>query len=182
MACVARRFHPRRAGRGIALLLVMLGMTACAAAQDPPTPTPPPAGSCALGLAADIGDEEAIRALLQAEGEQVVAQEIELLMALWAEESFIADAKNTPDSPDDDQRWIDKDAIRHRYVRTVFPGAPAAIQPADLETVLDGERAVVRATTQVGSEVAPAGDRWTLIKRNGCWYLESLTYNLEESN
>jgi hypothetical protein len=137
----------------------------------------PAGGSCSLETG--TSDDEAIRALLAAEGDLVVRQEITPLMALWAEESQVADAKNTPDDPADDQLWEGKDAIRHRYVRTVFPGAPAAVQPADLEIQIEGDRATVRATTQIGAEVSPAGDRWTLVKVDGCWYLAGLTYNLE---
>jgi hypothetical protein len=43
----------------------------------------------------------------------------------------------------------------------------------------DGDRATVTATTRIGSEVAPAGDRWVLIEHSGCWQIASLTYNLE---
>jgi hypothetical protein len=116
--------------------------------------------------------------MLRAEGQLVVDQQIEPLMALWADGSSITDAKNSPDAADD-QNWQDKDAIRHRYVRTVFPGAPAQASPADLQTTIAGDRATVMATTSIGSEVSPAGDRWTLVKRDGCWLLENLTYNLE---
>jgi hypothetical protein len=136
------------------------------------------AGSCTLGLPAGVSDEEAIAAVLRAEGQLVVNQQIEPLMVLWADGSSITDAKNSPDAADD-QNWQAKDAIRHRYVRTVFPGAPAQASPADLQTTIAGDRATVVATTTIGSEVSPAGDRWTLVKRDGCWLLENLTYNLE---
>lgn len=139
----------------------------------------PVAGSCTLGLPAGAGDEEAITAVIRAEGQLVVEQQIDALMALWADGASITNAKNTPGAAEDDQFWRDKDAIRHRYVRTVFPGAPSQATPADLQTALDGDRATVIATTQIGSEVSPAGDRWTLIKRGSCWLLENLTYNLE---
>jgi hypothetical protein len=124
-------------------------------------------------------DEDAIRALLAAEGEFVVAQNIDALMQLWAEDSRIADAKNTPDNGDDDQVWEGKDAIRHRYVRTVFPGAPAVVDHGDERITIDGDQAQVESTTTIGSEVAPAGDRWEMVRQNNCWYLASLTYNLE---
>jgi len=135
-------------------------------------------GSCDLDPA-PAGDEAAIRAVIEAEGHYVVTQQIDALMALWTESAFVANAKNTPDTADDDQFWREKDAIRHRYVRTVFPGAPAAAAPADLEIRIDGNRAEVTATTRIGAEVAPAGDRWVLAKSGQCWFLESLTYNLE---
>ncbi len=164
------------------LLVIAVVMTGCRAASPPPGPTPtptPPVGSCSLGLTGGVSDEEAIRAVLAAEGELVVTQDIEPLMQLWIEEGIVTDAGNTPERTDDDQRWIAKDAIRHRYVRTVFPGAPSAVQPADLDMTIDGDAATVRATTHIGDEVAPAGDRWELEKRDGCWVIKSLTYNLE---
>jgi hypothetical protein len=137
------------------------------------------AGSCTLPLPPDASDEEAIRALLAAEGELVVKQEIAPLMELWADGGFVSDAKNTPADPDDDQYWLDKDAIRHRYVRTVFPGAPQQVTPADLVIEFEAGRAVVTSTTRIGDEVSPAGDRWVLVRQGRCWLIESLTYNLE---
>jgi hypothetical protein len=140
---------------------------------------PAHAGSCTLSLPAGVNDAEAIRALLIAEGELVVKQEIAPLMDLWVEGAFVANAKNTPHVQEDDQYWLDKDAIRHRYVRTVFPGDPQQATPADLTITLETDRAVVTATTRIGNEVSPAGDRWVLVKVGECWLIESLTYNLE---
>lgn len=162
----------------VGLLLALALLAGCTPASAPGTAAPL-AGSCTLALPGG-GDEEAIRALIRAEGELVVAQRIDDLMALWAEGATITDAKNTPQDGEDDQYWRDKDAIRHRYVRTVFPGAPAQAAPADLAIRFAGpERAVVMATTQIGGEVSPAGDRWSVVRRGGCWLLENLTYNLE---
>jgi hypothetical protein len=160
--------------QGVVALLgcVVLLLAACAQPG-------PPAGSCTLNLATGADDRTAVTAVLRAEGEFVASQQIEALMALWAEGAAVVDAKNTPDNPADDQHWRDKDAIRHRYVRTVFPGAPASAVPADLLITLEGDRATVRATTQIGGEVSPGGDRWTLTRYGGCWLIESLTYNLE---
>ncbi|MCX6045770.1 MAG: nuclear transport factor 2 family protein [Chloroflexi bacterium] len=138
-----------------------------------------PAGSCLLHLDANTSDQQAIRAVLNAEGELVVKQDINQLMALWADGAFVADANNTPTNRDDDEFWRNKDAIRHRYVRIVFPGAPSAATPADLTIQTMDDRAVVTATTQIGSEISPAGDRWELVKTDNCWLLKSLTFNLE---
>ena len=113
-----------------------------------------------------------------AEGEFTVQQEINALMLLWTEGGRVVDAKHTV-KDDDDQFWVDKDAIRHRYVRIVFPGAPPSVEPADMNIQIQDSRAVVQSTTQIGLEVSPAGDRWELTKIDGCWHLQQLTYNLE---
>jgi len=162
---------------GAVIGFCMVLTTSCIASAEPPIL--PPHGSCSLPLPATASDEEAIRAILTAEGELVVAQNIDALMKLWREGAKITDAKNTPDDPQDDQAWLDKDAIRHRYVRTVFPGAPAQATPKDLQLQLMDDRAIVAATTQIGGEISPAGDRWTLVKDQNCWAIQSLTYNLE---
>lgn len=138
-----------------------------------------PPGSCGL-LDGNEDVADAIRRVLQAEGELVVAQDIDPLMALWDADATITDAKYTPSDQSDDQVWNGRDAIRHRYVRIVFPGAPGEAQPADLQTSITDNSAVVTATTQIGTEVSPQGDRWELINVDGCWLLNSLTYNMEE--
>lgn len=137
-------------------------------------------GSCGLFAEGETpSDEDAVRRVLTAEGELVVSQNISALMSLWSDESQIVDAKNTADDTSDDQVWNGKDAIRNRYVRVVFPGAPDAVQPSDLQIELLEGSAIVTATTQIGNEISPRGDRWQLIQHDGCWLLESLTYNLE---
>lgn len=143
--------------------------------------TAPPAtvGSCGLALAAGTSNDDAIRAVIEAEGRLVVTQEIDALMALWVEDAYVANAKNTPDDDADDQFWHGQDAIRHRYVRTVFPGAPVTAASPELDIRIEDGRATVTATTRIGSEVAPAGDRWVLVNQDNCWQIESLTYNLE---
>ncbi len=160
-----------------ALLGFMLLTASCVAPAEPPIY--PTQGSCSLALPPTTSDENAIRAILTAEGELVVAQNIDALMKLWGEGAKITDAKNTPDDPQDDQAWLDKDAIRHRYVRTVFPGAPTQATPKDLQVQILGDHAIVTATTQIGGEISPAGDRWALRKDKDCWEIQSLTYNLE---
>jgi len=164
----------------IAAALLAIALAACTApaAQEAP-PNAATHGSCALDLAAGASDDEAIRAVLLAEGEMVVKQDIDALMLLWVDDGRVVDAKNTPDDDADNQNWEGKDAIRHRYVRTVFPGAPEQVQPSDLDIAVDGDQATVIATTHIGSEVSPAGDRWELTRVDGCWMIRSLTYNLE---
>ena len=162
------------------VVLVILGLWVTVSCTAPSAQVVQPAiGSCTLQVAATASDEEAINAVLMAEGRLVVEQNIEGLMNLWRDGSEVVDAKNTPADSADDQRWLDKDAIRNRYVRIVFPGAPTQADPKDLQIQLAGDQAIITATTQIGNEVSPAGDRWVLIKQNQCWTIQSLTYNLE---
>ncbi|MEZ4860516.1 MAG: hypothetical protein R3C14_04390 [Caldilineaceae bacterium] len=158
----------------LALSLLLAGCSSVITPQALPR-----TGSCTLGIDPTAPATTHIEAVLKAEGDFVVKQKIDDLMALWSEGAYVVNAKNTPNDPTDDQSWLDKDAIRHRYVRTVFPGAPSKADPADLQIVIEGDHATITATTQIGNEVSPAGDRWTLGLHNGCWEIESLTYNLE---
>ena len=136
--------------------------------KAPPTATPIPAN-----------DEEAVAQLIYAEGEGVVQQDIDRLMDIWADDGEIVDATNTPDDDSDDARWQGKDAIRQRYVNLVFPSAPMQAEAGDLQVTIEGSKATVVSTTNIGDEVSPSGDRWNLEKRNGRWYIVTLTYNLE---
>jgi hypothetical protein len=136
-------------------------------------------GSCSLGLPETVSDEEAIMALLNAEGAYVVQQDIVALMRLWMPAGRISDAKHTPSDPADDQTWQGMDAIRHRYVHWVFPGAPGLAQPTNLVISIAGEKAVVTSTTRIGAEISPVGDRWQLVKVGGCWMIQELVFNLE---
>jgi ketosteroid isomerase-like protein len=135
----------------------------------PRTPTPQPATA-----------EEAVRRLIEAEGAAVVSQDIGALMDLWTEDATITDAKHTPDNASDDAIWRGKDAIRARYVTLVFPGNPQAGGAVDIQATVEGDRASATSTTRLGNEIEPGGDRWTFVKREGRWWISSLTYNLEQ--
>ncbi len=171
----------RKLGLGL-ILVVLTGLVAgCGGAvapaplpvvnlptKAPPTVTPVPAN-----------DEDAVTQLVRAEGEGVVQQDIDRLMDIWAADGQIVDANHTPDNTADDAKWIGRDAIRQRYVNLVFPSAPMKAEAGDLRVTLDATKATVTATTNIGDEVSPSGDKWTLEKRDGRWYITSLTYNLE---
>jgi hypothetical protein len=161
------------------LLLLTLVFAGCGAVQPTPglgsrpttpprTPTPQPASA-----------EEAIRQLIISEGRGVVSQDIAGLMDLWAPDGVIADAKHTPDDPNDDARWSGRDAIRERYVVLVFPGNPLSAGALDITLDIQGDEATAISTTVIGNEVAPGGDRWTFVKKDGRWWITGLTYNLE---
>ncbi len=160
------------------LFLVVSLLAACGRSETParpPTPTPVPRTPTPVPAT----DEEAIRQLLDAEAEAVVAQDIDRLQEIWAEDAQIVDANHTPDQPDDDARWEGWDAIRERYVVVVFPGNPQMVAHPIVEMKITGDTAVVTTTTQIGAETAVAGDRWTFARRGGRWVITSLTYNLE---
>jgi ketosteroid isomerase-like protein len=163
-----------------AALLILIAAASCGAPPagstlgDRPTPiprapTPQPAT-----------DEEAVRRLIEAEGAIMVAQDIAALMDLWAEDAVITDAKHTPGDAGDDATWRGRDAIRARYVTLVFPGNPQSGGAVDVVVTIEGDRATARSTTRIGDELAPGGDQWSFAKRDGRWWIESLTYNLEK--
>lgn len=134
----------------------------------PPTTTPVPGN-----------DQEAVLQLIRAEGEGVVQQDIDRLLDIWASDGQVVDANHTADNAADDAKWIGRDALRQRYVNLVFPSAPMQAQAGDLQVSVQGDKATVGSTTNIGDEVSPGGDEWTLQKSNGRWYITSLTYNLE---
>jgi len=158
-------------------LFVLILLSACRPASDstlrrpspkPTTPTTQPAS-----------DEEAILSLIRAENEAVVAQDIERLATLWAEDALVRDAHHTADDESDDAVWRGIDAVLDRYVVLVFPGNSQFAEPGDVRISMQGDQAQAQSTTQIGDEISPDGDLWTLTRVDGHWRLQSLTYNLE---
>jgi ketosteroid isomerase-like protein len=160
-------------------LLVFTALSGCS------TPAPSAGSESRSATAASTStpqpasDEEAIRQLILLEGRGVVRQDITGLMNLWASDAVITDAKHTPSNLDDDAHWRGRDAIRSRYVVLVFPGNPQTAGARDIVITVEGDKATATSTTVIGSEVSPGGDRWTFVKRDGRWWIASLTYNLE---
>lgn len=155
-------------------------LTACTPSQKQTfTPTPPSLiGSCTIAESFST-DEDAISALLNTEGQFVAEKNIDTLMELWIMDGVVSDAVHTPNDPTDDHHWRGEDAIRQRYVYRVFAGAPAVAHPKTFEITISADSAVVTGTTRIGDEVSPEGDRWTVRRQNGCWVIQSLTYNRE---
>jgi hypothetical protein len=154
-------------------------LAACGAPATSPSLASRPTTLVRTPTSQPATDEEAIHQLILLEGQGVVSQDIGGLMNLWAPEAVIADAKHTPDNPNDDARWRGRDAIRERYVVLVFPGNPSLDTPADVKIVIDGDKATATSTTQIGAETSPGGDRWDFVKRDDRWWITGLTYNLE---
>ena len=163
----------------LTVLIAILFLAACGPAPTPTTALSPAAPPRVATLA-PASDEEAILQLLTAEGEALVAADIDRLMGLWAEDAVVRDARHTPDDPSDDWVWEGRDAIRQRYVNLVLPGNPQEAGAVDVNLTIEGDRATAISTTRIGSEVSPGGDRWTFRRINGTWKIESLTYNLEQ--
>jgi ketosteroid isomerase-like protein len=163
---------------------ILLGLVAFAACGAPAltsrsTAEEKPAASARTPTRQPASDEEAVQQLVESEGLAVVAKDVAGLMDLWSPDAVVVDAKHTPEQPDDDARWRGRDAIRERYVALVFAGNPQTAGAQDLQITFHGDRATALSTTAIGSEVSPGGDRWTLVKRDGRWWIEGLTYNLE---
>ena len=153
---------------GVGCTRATLPPTAASPTEMLRTPTPVPAT-----------DEAAILELLAAEGKAVVQLDIERLMNIWAEDGVVVDARHTPEDASDDLTWRGRDAIYQRYVTVVFPGNPMTAGGIDAQVTIEGDRAEALATTRIGSELEPGGDRWTFARRGGRWLIASLTYNLE---
>lgn len=171
----------RQLGIGLLLAVFAVLLVSCGGSA-PPTPLPVvklPTKAPPTVTPMPANDEEAVAQLIHAEGEGVVQQDIDRLMDIWADDGEVVDARNTPDDDSDDSGWKGKDAVRQRYVNLVFPSAPMQAQAADLQVTVEDSEAVVISTTNIGDEVSPSGDRWNLEKRNGRWYIVTLTYNLE---
>ena len=166
-------------------LLIVIGalaaaaLAACASATPTSSLGPRPTAVSHTPTPQPATDEEAIRQLVVLEGQDVVAQDINGLMDLWAPDAVVTDAKHTPDNPDDDAHWRGRDAIRDRYVVLVLPGNPGINSPVDIQITIDGDKATATSTTHIGDETSPGGDRWEFVKRDGRWWIMGLTYNLE---
>lgn len=160
--------------QNIALILMGVIVFVLVGCSSPP----PKIGSCAL--ADNISDDTLkIESLLSAEGTFVAQKDTAALMNLWAANGVVADAMHTPNDASDDRFWRGADAIRQRYVYLVFPNAPADSPAKDYAINIEGEHATVTGTTRIGDEVSFGGDRWELKNDNGCWVIQSLTFNLE---
>jgi hypothetical protein len=169
-----------RATLRLALLLLLIqGLWACSAPPPPSTLGAKPTVPVRTPTMQPATAEEAIRQLIASEGQDVVQQDVEGLMNLWAVDAVVTDAKHTPDEPSDDAHWQGRDAIRDRYVVLVFPGNPGVAAPKDIKLSVTGDRASATGTTVIGKEVSPGGDRWEFAKRDGRWWITGLTYNLE---
>ena len=155
-----------------ALLAVSVG---CA---EPPTPPPPIRASITrTPTPVPSTDEEAIKQLINAEGEAVVQQDIDRLQGMWASDGVVTDANRSPDNASDDKTWKSWQAIRDRYVNIVFPSNPAFAEHPNIRITITGDTASAISDTKIGVTNVKDNDKWTFRKITGQWKLTSLTFS-----
>ncbi len=101
------------------------------------------------------------------------------LLALWAADGVIRDARHTADDPGDDNTWIGHDAILSYYLTVVFPLHLTRLARSDVELSIQGDTATATATTVIEGEISPGGERWTFARTAGGWRITGIVYNLE---
>ncbi len=130
------------------------------------TPTPVPAN-----------DEEAIKQIINAEGEAVSQQDIDRLQAMWASDGVVTDANNTASIASDDKSWSKWSAIRDRYVNIVFPSGAVSQHP-NVRLAVSGDTASAVSDSRIGITNTKENDKWTMRKVDGQWKITSLTFGL----
>jgi len=163
----------------IAMVAFLATAMSCSeGAPPPPPPGSPPVARPRTATPVPANDEEAIKQLINAEGEAVVQQEINRLQELWAADGVVTDANRTPDNASDDKTWKNWSAIRDRYVNIVFPSNPPVAEHPNIRITLTGDTASAIADTKIGVTNAKDNDRWTFRRIDGRWRITSLTFGL----
>ncbi len=165
------------------LLVAAVVLLATVVACSEPPPPPPTGGTQPVArqrtaTPVPANDEEAIKQLINAEGEAVVQQEINRLQDIWATDGVITDANRTPDNASDDKTWKNWSAIRDRYVNIVFPSNPAFAEHPNIRITVTSDTATAVADTKIGQTNAKDNDKWTFRKIDGRWRITSLTFSL----
>jgi len=162
----------------VAMAFLVTAMSCSDGAPPPPPPGSPPVARQRTATPVPANDEEAIKQLINAEGEAVVQQEINRLQDLWAADGVVTDANRTPDNASDDKTWKNWNAIRDRYVNIVFPSNPAFAEHPNIRITVTGDTANAVADTKIGQTNAKDNDKWTFRKIDGRWRITSLTFSL----
>ncbi len=162
----------------VALTLVIAVMGCSTGAPPPPTTGKPPVARTRTPTPVPANDEEALKQLINAEGEAVVQQDIDRLQAMWANDGVVTDANHTASNTSDDKTWKSWGAIRDRYVNIVFPSSPAFAKHPNIRVTITGDTASATADTEIGTTNAKDNDKWTFRKMDGQWKITSLTFSL----
>lgn len=166
----------------IAAVAVLMAVTACSGSAPPPPVTSPGTVRPRTPTPVPANDEEALRQLINAEGESVVQQDIDRLQGLWASDGVVSDANHTPDNPSDDKTWKGWAAIRDRYVNIVFPSSPQSAEHPNIRVTVTGDTASALSDTKIGITNAKDNDKWTFRKIDGQWKITSLTFSLSPAS
>jgi ketosteroid isomerase-like protein len=146
-----------------------------------PTPPVQPVKSSVVRTrtptAVPANDEDAIKQIINAEGEAVTQQDIDRLQAMWVSDGVVTDANNTASNTSDDKTWSKWGAIRDRYVNIVFPSSAVSEHP-NIRVTLTGDTASAMSDSKIGITNAKDNDKWTLRKMDGQWKITSLTFGL----
>ena len=155
----------------MALAALLLALLTGACNSTLPVPTPPPIGIAPVAQPPAAVHEPlaiALPALTISEREASRTGDLATLGEIWAPESQIVDGRNTVD-PLDDYRWVGREAILDRYIVAVFPQPPPALtELPDLTFDQEGDSA----------SAINGQDRWRLIRIDGRWWLQELTYQI----
>ncbi|MBI4789420.1 MAG: nuclear transport factor 2 family protein [Chloroflexi bacterium] len=162
----------------IAAIALVIAAVGCSTGAPPPPPGGPPRVRERTPTAVPANDEEAIKQLINAEGEAVVQQDIDRLQSMWANDGVVTDANRTASNTSDDKTWKNWAAIRDRYVNIVFPSNPAFAEHPNIRVTITGETANAVADTKIGVTNVKDNDKWTFRKIDGQWRVTSLTFSL----
>src|SRR5712692_5173932 len=89
----------------IAVTALTIIAVACNSAPPPPPPGPLQGPRERTPTPVPSSDEDAIRQLINAEGEAVVQQDIDRLQGIWASDGVVTDANHAPDNPSTFKVW-----------------------------------------------------------------------------
>lgn len=163
----------------LAVVALAIAVVGCGnSAPPPPTGGVPPKSRERTPTAVPANDEEAIKQLINAEGQAVVEQDIDRLQSMWASDGVVTDANRTPNNASDDKTWKGWAAIRDRYVNVVFPSNPAFAEHPNIRVTISGDTASALADTKIGVTNVKDNDKWTFRKIDGQWKMTSLTFSL----
>ena len=164
----------------VAMAALLIAVVGCSGNSAPPPPNggAPVAKITRTPTPVPANDDEALKQIINAEGEAVVQQDIDRLQGLWDKDGVVTDANGTADNTSDDKTWKSWSAIRDRYVNIVFPSNPAFAEHPNIRITVSGETSSAVADTKIGTTNAKDNDKWTFRKIDGKWKLTSLTFSL----
>ncbi len=118
-------------------------------------------------------DEEAVRQIINTEGEALMKLDVDRLAGIWAKDGVVIDLET-----EGGRTFRGWKAILDRYENIVFPTVTHMPKHPNIRVTIEGARAVAVSDTKIGSTDLKDNDRWTLKKIDGRWQITSLTFGL----